>query len=73
MRPPMSQLMRAVRGLPVEAPSAPAAGNDTEVLARELSRAFLRLRRGKSPCIAQRSGQIKVALGVQTIACNSLV
>jgi hypothetical protein len=32
--------MREVEGLPVEAPTAPAIGNDVEVLARELSRTF---------------------------------
>jgi hypothetical protein len=36
----ISQLMRTIEGLPVEAPSAPAAGSDAAVLARELSQAF---------------------------------
>ena len=41
MREPISRLMRSVQGLPESAPAAAAAGADAEVLARELSAAFM--------------------------------
>lgn len=37
----ISQLMRSVQGLPVEAPTAAAPGRDADVLTRELSRVFM--------------------------------
>jgi len=41
MKAHVSRLMRSVRGLPESAPAAATAGSDAEVLARELSAAFI--------------------------------